>query len=169
MSESNLFFGVLGLPPASARNCIQELSPIPNGEFRRSINGGMLFLESTERRRYKSVISCKDLNTPIIEGIWIGAHVNIGCIQTLSQSIRPGEHSAKLIRPAVNGSINVVDKSGNPIKFDYYNDEVSITAPRKDPIFVHFCPWLLMQLIDFSMQTDEWGMTGAWKLALEEV
>ena len=169
MNESNLILGVFGLPPESARNCIQELYPIPNGEFKRSINGDMLFLESTERKRYKSTISCKDLNTPIIDGIWVGSKVNVGCIQHLWQSISPGDTATTLIRPAVDSSICVIDKSGNPLKFNYSNNIISIYKTHQERIFVCFRPWLAMQIIDFSMETNEWSMSGGWKLVLEEI
>lgn len=169
MSESNLILGIPGLPPESARNCIQELCPIPNGEFKRSINGNILFLESTERRRYRSVISCKDLNIPIVDEIWIGSQIHVGCIQNLWQSIAVQTQKVRLIRPAVEGSICVMDSIGNPIKFNFDGNDVAIEKAYNERIFVCFRPWLIMQVIDFSMETNEWGMTGGWKLILEEV
>jgi hypothetical protein len=169
MSETNLILGVAGLPPESARNCVQELSPIPNGEFRKSINGNLLFLETNERRRYKSVISCKDTNSPIIEGIWVGSQLSVGCIQNLWQVINPGELKLHLIRPAVDGSVCVVNNLGDAIPFRLTDNEVELFKTFTDKIFVCFRPWLVMKVINFSLETDEWNMSGGWKLLLEEI
>ncbi|MCR5224463.1 MAG: hypothetical protein K6C34_00070 [Alphaproteobacteria bacterium] len=38
-----------------------------------------------------------------------------------------------------------------------------------ETVFICFRPWLTMQVVDFSLITDEWGMSGGWKLSLEEV
>jgi hypothetical protein len=169
MNESDLILGVAGLPPESARNCIQELYPVPNGEFKKSVNGNILFLESSERRKYKSIISCKDVNTPIIDGIWIGSQITVGCIQNLWQSISPGETKIKLIRPAVDKSVCAVDKYGEPVKFYISDNEVTLQNTYENRIFVGFRPWLTMKVINFSMETNEWGMTGGWNLTLEEI
>jgi hypothetical protein len=167
--ESNLMLGVVGLPPESARNCIQELSPIPNGEFKKTINGNLLFLETSERKRYRSVITCKDVNSPLVDGIWIGSQITVGCIQNLWQAINPGELQVRLIRPAVDRSVCAVNNFGDPIKFNFSDNEVKLQQVREERIFVCFRPWLTMQVIDFSLETDEWGMSGGWKLILEEI
>ena len=169
MSETNLILGIAGLPPESARNCIQELSPIPNGEFKKSVNGNLMFLETTERRKYRSVISCCDVNTPIIDKLWIGSQINVGCIQNLWQAILPGETQIKLIRPAVAGSVNTVNNFGEPIPFHLLDNDLRLYEPCNDKIFVCFRPWLVMQITNFVLRTNEWDMEGGWKLELEEI
>jgi hypothetical protein len=169
MSETNLILGVAGLPPQSARNCKQELSPILNGEFKRSINGNLLFLETNERKRYKSAISCKDVNSPLIDGIWIGTQLSVGCIQNLWQSIDAGERKTRLVRPPVADSVCVVDNLGDAIRFELRDDEVELPRIYGEKVFVCFRPWLVMKVVDFSLETDEWGMTGGWRLVVEEV
>ncbi|MDR2107812.1 MAG: hypothetical protein LBO73_04860 [Holosporaceae bacterium] len=170
MKETELILGVAGLPPESARNCQQELSPVPNGEFKKSVNGNLLFLETAERRRYRSVISCRDVNSPLIDGIWVGSQLTVGCIQNLWQSINRGESKIKLIRPAVDGSVCVVNRIGKPIRFfKSGTDGVELRRPLGERVFVCFRPWLTMRVINFSLETDEWGMSGGWKLVLEEV
>lgn len=169
MSETNLILGVNGLPPESARNCIQELRPIPNGEFRRTVNGNIVFLEANENKKYKSVISCRDLNSPIIDEIWVGSYVKVGCIQNLWQSIPSGTTQITLCRNPVAGSACVIDGSGSPVRFTCNDNKVEIDKPYKERLFVCFRPWLQMQVTDFSIETNEWGMTGIWKIVLEEV
>jgi hypothetical protein len=169
MGETNLILGVSGLPPESARNCQQELSPIPNGEFKKSINGDLLFLETHERKRYKSIITCKDINSPIIDGIWVGSQISVGCIQNLWQAINPGELKAHLIRPAVEGSVCAVNNLGDAIPFKLIDNVVELNKTYDEKIFLCFRPWLTMRVINFSLDTDEWGMSGGWKIILEEI
>jgi hypothetical protein len=169
MDESNLILGVAGLPPESARNCVQELSPVSNGEFRKSINGNLLFLETTERKRYRSVITCKDVNSPLVDGIWVGSQILVGCIQNLWQAVNPGELKMQLIRPAVAGSICAVNNYGDPIKFRLRDNEVELYRPHEEKIFVCFRPWLTTRVMDFSLETDEWRVSCGWRLVLEEI
>lgn len=169
MSDTNLIFDISGFPPESARNCVQELSPIPNGEFRKSLNGDLMFLATSERRRYRSVITCRDVNTPIIDKLWIGSQLHIGCIQNLWQSFKPGETKITLIRPAVAGSINAVNNFGEPIPFKLIDNELHLYAQNDSEVFVCFRPWLTMRVISFKMTTDEWNISGGWTLELEEI
>lgn len=169
MSETNLILGLVGMPPESARNCTQTLSPIPNGEFKKTVNGELVFLKSSELKKYKSVITCKDVNTPIIDKIWIGSQINVGCIQNLWQSIDPGKTSVILIRPPVKNSIAVVDENGDNIHYELDDSEVKLSGSYTGKIFVCFRPWLTMQVTNFQLETNEWGMSGGWKLELEEV
>lgn len=169
MSETNLILGIAGLPPESARNCTQELFPIPNGEFKKSVNGDLMFLETAERRRYRSVISCTDVNTPIVDKIWIGSQINVGCIQNLWQVILPGETQITLIRPAVAGSISVVNNFGEQIPFQLRDNNLRLYNSCQDKIFVCFRPWMMMQVTNFVLRTTEWDMEGGWKLELEEI
>ena len=169
MSETNLILGISGLPPESARNCVQELSPIANGEFKKSVNGELMFIETSERRKYKSVISCSDVNTPIIDKLWIGSQINVGCIQNLWQVIFPGETKIKLIRPAVARSVSALNNFGEKIPFKLEDNELILYQESNEKIFVCFRPWLTMLITNFSLKTNEWDMEGGWKLELEEI
>jgi hypothetical protein len=115
------------------------------------------------------VISCKDTNSPIIDGIWVGSQINVGCIQNLWQVINPGDRKIKLIRPAVEGSVCVVNNFGDAIRFTLTDDEIELHKTYDEKVFVCFRPWLTMKVINFSLETDEWGMSGGWKLILEEI
>ena len=169
MIETNLILGIPGLPPESARNCVQELTPIPNGEFKKSINGNLMFLETTQRRRYRSVISCHDINSAICDEIWIGTQISVGCIQNLWQTIEIGKTEINLIRPAVEGSVCALNNFGEHIKFDQTDETVKLRTESDQRIFVCFRPWMTMRVIDFSVETDEWGMRSGWKLISEEI
>lgn len=169
MAETNLILGFAGMPPQSARNCMQELSPIPNGEFRKTINGNLLFLQAVERKKYKSTIICKDVNSPIADGMWVGSQILVGCIQNLWQAIEPGNLNADLIRPAVAGSVYAVNNFGEKIKFKSRDNAVELYKKCEERVFICFRPWLTMQITDFAIETDEWGTNSGWKLQLEEI
>ncbi len=169
MTETNLIIGTAGLPPQSARNCKQELSHISNGEFKKTINGNLVFLSGNERHRYKSSIVCKDINSPLADSFWIGSQVLIGCIQNLWQLIDPGKTRISLMRPAVSNSIYVVNNIGEKIKFKQKDNDVELYRPYENNVFVCFRPWMTMLVTDFSLEADEWGTNNGWNLQTEEV
>ncbi len=166
---NEIILGISGLPQERAKKCVQELFPIANGEFKKSINGNLLFIESSNRQKYRSVISCDDLFSPIIDKIWIGTQINVGCIQNLWQVIYPGETAVDLIRPAVTGSINIVDHLGQNVSHSISGDRVMLKKSSDQKIFVSFRPWLTMVVTNFSMKTNEWAMECGWRLESEEI
>lgn len=169
-SEMNeIVLGISGLPQERAKKCVQELFPIANGEFKKSINGNLLFVETSDRQKYRSVISCSDLFSPVIDKIWIGTQINVGCIQNLWQVIYPGETELNLIRPAVIDSINVIDRLGKEVQHLVSGNQVILKKPSDKKTFVSFRPWLTMMVTNFSMKTNEWAMECGWKLESEEI
>lgn len=171
MCETNLILGLVGMPPESARNCTQEISPIPNGEFHETVNGERIFLKSNDKRRYRTTIVCKDLNSPLVDRMWIGSQISVGCIQNLWQTIDPGKVEVTLVRPPVKNSVGVINEEGIPVRFKLSSEDniVVIEKPIKARVFVYFRPWLTMQVTNFKLETNEWGMSGGWRLDMEEV
>lgn len=169
MNETNLILGLTGLPPQSARSCVQELSPIANGDFANTLDGRSIFVETCERRRYKSIITCNDANSPLADGIWIGSQLLVGCIQNLWQAIEPGQTEINLVRPAVSGSIYAVNNFAERIKFKEIDNKIQLYRPYEERIFVCFRPWLTMHVVNFALKTDEWGERSGWQLMLEEI
>ncbi len=169
-SEMNeIILGISGLPQERAKKCVQELFPIANGEFKKSINGNLLFVETSNRQKYRSVISCSDLFSPVIDKIWIGTQINVGCIQNLWQVIYPGETETDLIRPAVADSINVIDHLGQNVSHSISENKITLKKSSNQKIFVSFRPWLTMVVTNFSMKTNEWAMECGWRLESEEI
>ena len=166
---NEIILGIAGLPQERARNCTQELIPIANGNFKKSINGNLLFVETSKRQKYRSIISCSDSLSPIIDKIWIGSQINIGCIQNLWQVIRPGETILDLIRPAVFDSIRVIDKLGQNVPYSISGKRILLKKSSLQKTFVSFRPWLTMLVTNFSMKTNEWEMESGWKLESEEI
>lgn len=169
MSQSNLTINVANFPPLSARGCIQTLQLIPNGEFKRNINGELIFIQTTCEKKYKSSIECTDINSISIDNLWIGKIATVGCIQTLWQTVDIGTQECKLIRRAAPNSINALTKDGNSVEFVFDGTVLTLTKKLKEVVFVSFRPILEMYIIDFSLRTDEWGMNCMWKMLLEEV
>lgn len=166
---NEIILGIAGLPQERTRNCVQELFPVANGEFKKSINGNLIFVETSDRQKYRSIISCNDLNSSIIDKIWIGTQINIGCIQNLCQVIRPGETVLDLIRPAVANSIRVINHLGQSVSHSVLGNQIILQKPNDQKIFVSFKPWLTMLVTNFSMKTNEWKMENGWKLESEEI
>ncbi len=166
---NEIILGIAGLPQERSKNCVQELFPVVNGEFKKSINGNLIFVETSNRQKYRSIISCSDLNSPIIDKIWIGTQINVGCIQNLCQVIQPGETVLDLVRPAVANSIRVTNCSGQSVSHSVSKNQILLKKPNDKKIFVSFRPWLTMLVTNFSMKTNEWKMESVWKLESEEI
>ena len=86
--ETELILSVGGLPPLSARDCVQELIPIEQGRLRRTINGELIFV-GKQWSKYRSVIYCTDKTTLATNGLIPGTVVKVGCIQRLWQKFYP--------------------------------------------------------------------------------
>ena len=166
---NEIILGIAGLPQERAKNCVQELFPVANGEFKKSINGNLFFVETSNRQKYRSIISCSDLNSPIINKIWIGTQINVGCIQNLCQVIQPGETVLDLVRPAVANSIRVTNCLGQSVLHSILGNQILLQKPNNQKFFVSFKPWLTMLVTNFSMKTNEWKMESGWTLELEEI
>lgn len=168
MSETLLTITNIGFPPLSARGCRQELIPIPNGEFRKTINGDLVFIKTSEEQKYKTVIKCSDMNCPATGNIWIGRVVEIGCIQNIWQNYDDYTADIELSRDPVDGSVVVIDSDGNHIKHDVDGRKVRLRAMGNGMIYVAFRPKMKMLITDFRIETNEWDLTSSWTLSAEE-
>ncbi len=134
----------LGQPLYSARGLSQTLTPIPGAtNLARSINGDAMDLSYDQFRKYASTISCTDVETPSLDGIWPGMFVTVECVCELSYMSSGGTPE----RYAVSGSTRMDDGSG-------------ITFYR---------PILDMQIIGLDVNCDEYKDAYQWTLSLEEV
>lgn len=166
--SSALIIQVGAAPPYSCDNCVQELITAPNGYFTRSINGKLIFCKTSDRQRYRSIITCRDYHT--LSGVWAGMRVRIGCVQSIWQhSTSP---QIQLTRDYVADSLEVVDPEGNTVPFECKGNVVCVDrSSYADDVtlYVSYRPWLDMHITDFKSEYCEWGMTCTWRLELEEV
>lgn len=163
MMETELTLSIGGMPPLSARGCVQELMPVMLGTLRRTINGQLVYVGKPQLK-YRSIIRCQDKGVLASEGLWRGTLVKVGCIQRLWQKSEGGQ--VVLERDPVEGSVAAMDQVQVPVKIMSVKGR-TVTLEGKG--YVSYRPLLDMRVTDFSLTTHEWEVQGGWKLELEEV
>ena len=136
------------LTPYSARGLTQTLAPIgPSGRsggadmwLRRDINGNLIDVADPNWRKYSSEISCRDTETPCLDGAWLGmtAIVSCACELSIPTGGIPG-------RPVVSGSM------------------------RTEGADTFYRPQLVMMIADIKNEFREYEATYAWAVSLIEV
>lgn len=136
-----LTISVMGVPYYSARGLQQTLAAIDQAKnFERTVNGALRNLAPTGFQKYKTTITCTDVNGPAIDPFPIGLQVTVECVAELSY-------------PAAGSpSRTVVDGSS-----------------RQEGDHIKYRPALDMIVVDFTEQKDEFGAVTQWELDLEEV
>lgn len=124
--ESVLLLSVGGLPPRSARGCIQELFPVNQGKFRRTVNGELVYLGPQTVLKYRSVVRCHDTSVLASEGLFPGQSLKIGCIQRLWQ--KASSQSVVLERMPVAGSVLAMGGDQKPIQITSGQDRTILLA-----------------------------------------
>lgn len=130
----------MGVPPYSCRGASQSLAPIQQaGNVVRAIAGNLMDLSYPPFQKYKSTITCSDQQPPAISGVWPGKLLTVYCIaEIVRDEYNPIE------RPAVPGS------------------------ERTDGGFEMYRPILIMRVMNWSMDQEEWTAGVSWTLDLEE-
>lgn len=130
------------VPPFSARGLTQTVQPIAAAsKLERAVNGELVDLSIPSMRLYRSRISCNDLNSPTIDGLWPGVTVDIECIvEFCFPTGSPGQQD----RTAVSGSV------------------------RTEGAFTFYRPVLTMVCVDWNISTDEYGAIVSWSYDFEE-
>lgn len=165
--ETELIIEGCNFPPLSARGCAQELTVVPEGAFKRTVNGDLTYL-GPENHKYRSVITCEDKVTLVNEGALArGAMVRIGCLQRLWQQ---GNGKMTLEREAVAGSVAAMDAMQNPVVVQVLDSKtVEVSDSKNEKVFVSYRPYLSMRVISLTLRTDEWGLKAGWILESEEI
>lgn len=141
-THTELVLSVGGVPLYSARGLSQTLEPIEGSQqYRRTINGALIDISSDKFRKYTSKISCTDVETPALDGIFPGQILQVDCVCELVYKTATESPS----RTVVAGSLRVVG--------DY-----TIYRPR-----------LLMMVTSFEQEISEYERAVDWTLELEEV
>lgn len=131
-----------GVPLYAAKGLTQTLEPIDqSSQLARDVNGVLVDLGLTQFRKYKSTISCSDIRTPLLDGVWPGMQVTVDCVRELNYLTAGGAPS----RPVVAGS------------------------SRTEGDFTYYRPQLTMRITSFTTSEDEWGAVISWQLDLEEI
>lgn len=131
-----------GVSPYSARGLKQSLAPIQAAQnLRRTINAALVDVSAAQFRKYASNIACTDQNAPAFDGLWPGAQVTVDCVATLSYKTAGGSPQRTI----------VPDSS-------YTEGAFTIYRPR-----------LIMRVVNFTEEQDEYGAAVGWSLDLEEI
>jgi len=138
----------LNLTPYSARGLTQTLEPIigiGSGSIlgsliRRTINAKLVNLIPTQFRKYQSTITCKDVNTPVLDGAWQGLVVQVDCVHELNY--------------LTGGSPQRSEVSGS-----------SYTEGH----FTFYRPQLIMMVLNIKSSRDEYGADYTWSAEFQEV
>ncbi len=131
-----------GIADYSARGLTQTLDPIDAASvLARTVNGTLIDLSPQRMRKYKSTISCSDMNTPALDGIWPGMQLTVDCVSELGYATATGTPG----RTVVPDSPRVV---GN---------------------WTFYRPRLEMRVMSYTVSQDEYGAAVSWQLDLEEI
>jgi len=154
------------ITPFSARECTQTLTPIPQGIMRRTVGGELKCLSGHGHQKFKSLIRCKDKASPSFDGIWQGALLKITCIQSLTQTVPTRIMDIQLDRESVDH--HLFDTSGKEWAIQLPNSRW-VSIPTDFPGgFITYRPILSMMVRNYTLETDEWGLSVGWTLELEE-
>lgn len=163
--ETELVISHVGFPPLSARGCSQELVPLALGQFRRTINGDLVFL-GVQGKKYKTIITCEDRASFASDELLPGMVVDVQCIQRLWQKIEGSQ--VVLDRYPVEKSLCAITEERDPMRIICFNGK-EITLDNQKVGYVSYRPVLKMRVTRFGLTTDEWGAKAGWRLELEEV
>lgn len=167
--ESELTINIGGFPPFSARGCEQELTPIENGEFHRNINGDLIYLGSDTHARYKSTIKCNDKAAIATDGLYRGREIELGCIQRLWQKFEANQTELVLDKIPVAGSLYAYSDDKTEITILKVNGKnITLAAPNPGG-YLCYRPLLSMRVVQYSLNTNEWGIKVGWKMECEEI
>ena len=141
MNENNTLFNLYRsaaslVPLYSARGLTQTLEPIEQAvQVEYDVNGEAVDLSWTQFRKYKSEVSCRDVEQPAFDGIWPGMVVVVDCV--IEQAYRTGAVGAPF-RTIVPGS------------------------SRTEGDFTFYRPRLEMIFLGFATNMDEYAADVTW-------
>jgi hypothetical protein len=131
-----------GLTPYAARGLTQTLEPIAAASHtRRTINGSLKDNSQLQFQKYRSSISCKDMDAPQFDGNWPGKSLTVKCVAELSY----------------------VTIGGTPQR------SVVTASSRVVGLYTMYRPILIMRLIKWNVADDEYEAAVNWSMELEEV
>ena len=141
MTDTLLVLTGIGIPEFSARGLVEDLRPIDAGDTRRTVNAALVDVTDPLFQKYLLTITSSDQEAPAFDDKWKGSLVTVDALSRLAYVTAGGSPN----RTVVPGS-SVVNGA-----------------------FTSYRPRLSMMVLDFRLETDEWGAVVGWTLELEEV
>jgi hypothetical protein len=143
MTDTLLAISGVGLAPWSSRGCTQKLEPLDQSkQSKRTINGALHDLSLPQFRKYKSSVSCNDINSPSFDLNWPGKTLTVDCISELSYPTGTGGAPGRTIVPG---------------------------SSRTDSGTTFYRPRLTMIMTSWDTTYNEYGDETGWSIELEEV
>lgn len=139
--ESVLRISPIGVAPYSIRGAQQTFEPIDDGgDFHRTVNGKLVNLSPSAFQKYRSTISCEDVDPPAFDGAWVGRTVVVDCIAEVGYIGTGGPD-----RPVVTGS----ERTSGGVNY--------------------FRPVLTMMITKWNLTKSEYPNLTNWSMELEEI
>jgi len=139
--QTLLILDGMGIPLYSSRGLTQTLEWIDAAISQdRTVNGVLIDTSYEQFDKFTSVISCKDLRAPRMDGVRPGKTLTVSCVCELCYPI-----GGTPVRPVVPGSNRI--ESG----------------------FIFYRPVLVMMLGKLSQSKAEWPADVQWQMPLVEV
>ena len=141
------------LTPYSVRGITQTLEPITGTTsgsnvmgtlVRRSVNGNLVDLTYPWFRKYASTVTCRDQETPCLDGTWLGEIVQVDCACELSYPMGGTPQ-----RPEMSGS--------------------SRTEVNAAGTIVFYRPQLVMMIVGINNSFSEWDAEYQWSISMQEL
>lgn len=131
-----------GMPPYSVRGITQTLEPIDAAKnLRRTVNGVLVDLSATQFKKYKSTITCTDVQSPAFDAIEVGDTLTVDCVAELSY-------------------LTASSPASGPAR--------TVVATRTEGAYTFYRPRLTMVITSKQQSTNEYGAEISWTLELEE-
>ena len=166
MKETILTLKGVGMPPLSARQCMQTLDVISLGKMYRTVNGKLLYTGDEAHQKYTTLIKGQDKHPAGFDTLRRGQWVQVGCIQRLWQT--GTAPTVCLGRAAVEGSIVVMNGQQTPLSFSQEELRV-IRILSEEKAYISYRPLLEMCIAEMNLSTTEWEGGSEWMLRLEEI
>jgi hypothetical protein len=131
-----------GIADYSCRGATQTLDPVDeSSKLERTINGALINLSPAQMQKFKSTISCTDVEAPAFDGLWPGMQLGVDCVAEL------GYHTA----------------TGAPTR------TVVPGSERTSGAWTYYRPHLEMLVVQYTVSRDEYGHLTQWQLELAEI
>lgn len=167
--KQDLIINMQDFPPLCFANACQELMPMPSGEFKKSLNGNLIYFENTQNRKYKSVISASDMNTPLLHNLWIGCVLSVKCIPNIWQIIPAQSSEIEIFRNFDPDSISLIDSDTQCYNYSISGSKILITQPQDRQLYLSYTPIMQMMVTNFETKMSEDFTSNKWTLYLQEV
>ncbi len=181
MTETVLSLSNIGVVPLSARGLSERLTPISNGELRRTVNGTLVDTTLTTHRKFQVSISCQDIQPAALNAVWRGKTTTVQCVSELSQKITLTSAVAanvSLDRKPVTGSgraicrLGEVDTITSGVTFEQitggWQADVAFPTGTTGEAFLMYRPELDCMVDSWNSDTDEYAAAPGWTLELIE-